>query len=95
MRIVAGQATDAWIGSVKTFAIGKAVRLKAHIDHAMKMTPDHSLPTAMTLAAKAGNIFRSHLAEFRRSGVKLPLQGIEQMSSCASVTVFAGYPGLK
>jgi hypothetical protein len=57
VRIVAGQTTDAGIGSIEALAVGQAVRLEADIDLTLEMASHHCLPGTVTLAAKARNIF--------------------------------------
>lgn len=52
VRIVAGDATDAWICPVKALAIGQAVGLEANSQLAAPVIAHHCLPGAMTLAAK-------------------------------------------
>lgn len=77
MRVVAGETADSRIGAVEALAVGQPVRLEAHVDHTPSVASHHRLPAAMTLTAEARYIFGRHLAELWRSGIELPLQGVQ------------------
>jgi hypothetical protein len=52
VRIVAGNATDARIGSIETSAVGQPVRLEADIRRPFPMGAHHSFPTPMALTTE-------------------------------------------
>ena len=94
MRIVTGQAANARIGSVEALAVRQPVRLEAYVDYPPSVASHHCFPAAMTLTAEARYIFGRHFAELRWSGIELSLQGVEQMSIAAHVTMLAPYAWL-
>ena len=52
VRIVAGDATDAWICAVEALAVGETVGLETNGQLAAPVIAYHRFPGAMTLAAK-------------------------------------------
>jgi hypothetical protein len=58
MRMVARQAANSRFVMVITFAVGKAVRLKANVLKAWMRVSGNFRPCSVTLAAKVGGFFR-------------------------------------
>src|ERR1035438_1287052 len=79
MRIMAGKAADAAVGTVEEFTVRQPVRLKADIGLALPTASHHEFPGAVTLAAKVGYILRSHLAKFARDGTHVSLRDVIQV----------------
>src|SRR5579864_9109983 len=85
MGIVAGDTTDARIGSAEAFAVSQPVRLEAHVEFATPRAANHGLPTAMALSTEIRKVFRGELSQIRRSHLR----------NCPCVTVLACDTGLK
>src|SRR5580700_1922611 len=93
MRIMAGDAADARIGAVEAFAVGQTVGLEADGQLAAPVVPDNRFPGAMTLAAEIRDVFRRPLAEIGRSGGKIAVSSIDEVSTGAGMTMLAGHSG--
>lgn len=63
MRIVAGDAADARVGAIETFAVGQAVGLETNVGLAFPMGAYDGFPASMTLTAEVRDVFGLKLAE--------------------------------
>src|SRR5437868_1025566 len=70
MRIVAGNAADAVVGSVVAAAVGQPVGLETYVGEAVRAVGGDLRPRAMALAAEVGHVLAGDLPEVGRVGFR-------------------------
>ena len=93
VRIMAGNAADTGIGTIKALAVGQAEGLKANVHLASPAASHHRLPGAVTLPAEIREVFTGELFQVRRWRVEFSALRRNHVRGGAGMAMLAGYTG--